>query len=202
MLGKTHMAVGIASALALTQPQSATDFVLAVGGGTVGALISDIDVGTSNSHRDADKIILLSFSALLAVLALDFFLHTRIMERIIQNSGAARILSGVACFLLICAFGKEQPHRSFMHSFPALILLDFAVGLIWQPLVLCFSIGFLSHLATDILTKRKLRLFYPSNRGFCLGLFHAHGIANRVLFWCGCAVAVSESFLFLTRIFH
>ena len=51
MLGKTHMAVGIAATLAITQPSGVSELVLAVGAGSLGALISDIDVGTSNSHR-------------------------------------------------------------------------------------------------------------------------------------------------------
>ena len=73
MLGKTHMAVGIAATLAITQPSGVSELVLAVGAGSLGALISDIDVGTSNSHRDADKITALSVVVVLAVFAMDYF---------------------------------------------------------------------------------------------------------------------------------
>lgn len=192
MLGKTHMAVGIAATLAITQPSGVSELVLAVGAGSLGALISDIDVGTSNSHRDADKITALSVVVVLAVFAMDYFCNTQIIERIIGSSGYLRIIAGLLLFIGICAFGKEQPHRSFMHSFLALILLSFALGLIWEKAVIYFAIGFLSHLATDIFNKKKVRLLYPMKGGVSLGLFHAYGLANDIFFAIGSIVAVIE----------
>lgn len=192
MLGKTHMAVGIAATLAITQPSGISELLLAVGAGSLGALISDIDVGTSNSHRDADKITALSVVVVLAVFALDYFCNTQIIERIIGSSGYLRIIAGLLLFIGICAFGKEQPHRSFMHSFLALILLSFALGLIWENAVIYFAVGFLSHLATDIFNKKKVRLLYPLKGGVSLGLFHAYGLANDIFFAVGSIVAVIE----------
>ncbi len=192
MLGKTHMAVGIAATLAITQPSGISELLLAVGAGSLGALISDIDVGTSNSHRDADKITALSVVVVLAVFALDYFCNTQIIERIIGSSGYLRIIAGLLLFIGICAFGKEQPHRSFMHSFLALILLSFALGLIWEKAVIYFAVGFLSHLATDIFNKKKVRLLYPLKGGVSLGLFHAYGLANDIFFAVGSIVAVIE----------
>ncbi len=192
MLGKTHMAVGIAATLAITQPSGVSELVLAVGAGSLGALISDIDVGTSNSHRDADKITALSVVVVLAVFAMDYFCNTQIIERIIGSSGYLRIIAGLLLFIGICAFGKEQPHRSFMHSFLALILLSFALGLIWENAVIYFAVGFLSHLATDIFNKKKVRLLYPLKGGVSLGLFHAYGLANDIFFAIGSIVAIIE----------
>lgn len=192
MLGKTHMAVGIAATLAITQPSGVSELVLAVGAGSLGALISDIDVGTSNSHRDADKITALSVVVVLAVFAMDYFCNTQIIERIIGSSGYLRIIAGLLMFIGICAFGKEQPHRSFMHSFLALILLSFALGLIWEKAVIYFAVGFLSHLATDIFNKKKVRLLYPLKGGVSLGLFHAYGLANDIFFAVGSIIAVIE----------
>ena len=192
MLGKTHMAVGIAATLAITQPSGISELVLAVGAGSLGALISDIDVGTSNSHRDADKITALSVVVVLAVFALDYFCNTQIIERIIGSSGYLRIIAGLLLFIGICAFGKEQPHRSFMHSFLALILLSFALGLIWEKAVIYFAVGFLSHLATDIFNKKKVRLLYPLKGGVSLGLFHAYGLANDIFFAVGSTIAGIE----------
>ena len=192
MLGKTHMAVGIAATLAITQPSGVSELVLAVGAGSLGALISDIDVGTSNSHRDADKITALSVVVVLAVFAMDYFCNTQIIERIIGSSGYLRIIAGLLLFIGICAFGKEQPHRSFMHSFLALILLSFALGLILEKAVIYFAVGFLSHLATDIFNKKKVRLLYPLKGGVSLGLFHAYGLANDIFLAVGSNIAVIE----------
>lgn len=67
------MTVGIAAALAVTQPASVSEMILAVGIGGLGALISDIDVGTSASHKDADKITGLSVAVIALALFLDKF---------------------------------------------------------------------------------------------------------------------------------
>ena len=55
MLGKTHMAVGTAAGLLIIQPQNITELILGTGAAMIGSVISDIDVGTSGSHRGGDQ---------------------------------------------------------------------------------------------------------------------------------------------------
>lgn len=201
MLGKTHFAVGVAATMAVTQPASISELILSVGVGGLGALISDIDVGTSASHREADKITMLSVIVVLGVLASDYFLHTGMVDRVIKSSGYGRIVMVLLFFIGICAFGKEQPHRSFMHSFLAGVLLCLAVGMIWEKAVLYFAVGYLSHLTTDIFNKKKVRLLYPMRGGVSLGLFHAYGLANRIFFMVASAVVAIELLMFVVRMF-
>jgi len=200
MLGKTHMVIGIAATLAVTDPRTLTGMVLAIGGGAIGALISDIDVSSSASHREADRIIALAIGMALGVLVMDKFLHTGIIAAVLKDSGKLRCLIGIVLFIVICAFGKEQPHRSFMHSFLALILLSFSVGLVWEEIVPYFAVGFLSHLITDLFNKKKMKLFYPLKSGVCFGLCYAQGAANNTLFTLGCVVSLAEAALFTARI--
>lgn len=202
MLGKTHMAVGIGATVAVTQPTTVKEMILAAGVGALGALISDIDVGTSESHREADKITALSIAVVAAIILSDYFLHTGIVRRIVHNSGYGQILFGIVLFIGTCAFGKEQPHRSFMHSFLALAILSFALGLVWKKAVVYFAVGFLSHLATDIFNKRKVRLLYPMKGGVALKLFHAHGIANQIFFAGGSICVGAELLLFAIGTFR
>lgn len=195
------MMVGIAASVAVTQPATITEMILAVGAGALGALISDIDVGTSGSHRDADKITMLSVRVVLAVIALDYFFHTGIINRIIRGNGYGRVIAGILVFIGICAFGKEQPHRSFMHSLLALVLLCIALYLVWEKAVIYFAVGFLSHLATDIFNKKKVRILYPLKGGVSLGMFHASGIANNIIFAVGSAVVALEIVLFAVKLY-
>lgn len=197
MLGKTHLAVGVAATMAVIHPTDISELILSIGVGGLGALISDIDVGTSASHREADKITMLSVIVVLGVLASDYFIHTGMMEQVIRNSGYGRIVMGLLFFVGICGFGKEQPHRSFMHSFLAGVLLCIAVGMIWEKAVVYFAVGYLSHLATDIFNKKKVRLFYPMKGGVSLGLFHAYGLANHIFFMAASAVVVVELLIFM-----
>lgn len=201
MLGKTHMAVGIAGTLAVTKPQNLKELILAVGIGAFGSVISDIDSGTSESHREADKIELLSFFTIAAVLGLDYYYHTEIVKTVIQSSGYGRIVCGILMFIIICCFGKEQPHRSFMHSFLALALLEAAIALIWKEAMLYFAVGFLSHLAVDLFNKRKVRIFYPRKPGVSLGLFRSDGFMNDMFFLGGGLVAFMELRELVMKIF-
>ena len=116
-----------------------------------------------------------------------------------EDRSILQIVAGCLLFLIVCIFGKEQPHRSFMHSFLALILLDSAIALVFPKLISYFTIGFLSHLILDSLNKKRLRLLYPLKDGFCIGLFSADGLVNRIFYMAGCAAAGVETVIFLIR---
>lgn len=192
MLGKTHMAVGVAAALAITRPTTLAEIVLGVGIGGMGAVISDIDVGTSESHKDADKIIVMATITMIGIGVLDYFFQLGIWNRIKSNRTVYQMVIAVLVFIGICAYGKEQPHRSFMHSFLALGMLSALIAVIYYKAMIYFIVGFLSHLTLDIFNYKKVRLFYPVKKGICFRMFHAHGIANDIMFITGAIVAVAE----------
>ena len=124
-------------------------------------------------------------------------MNTGIVFRIRQSAGTMKLILGILMFVGICAYGKEQPHRSFMHSFLALFLLEISIGIIYPAFMWSFGIGFLSHLASDIFNRRKVRLLYPIPGGFSLGLFSAKGAANSIFLWVACAVIVVELIKFV-----
>lgn len=190
MLGKTHMVVGIASTLALTRPENPVQLLAATAIGAFGAMISDIDVDSSDSHQKANIATLAAVIMVVGVFILDFFFHTNLLQQIISDSNIFRIVTGCLIFVVVCAFGKEQPHRSFMHSFLALAVLSFAIGLVNTSVVKYFAVGFISHLFIDSFNYKKLKLFYPSKKGFCLKLCYANGAANSVLFVIGTIISV------------
>ena len=53
MLGRTHFFIGISAALAVMQPSSMPTLVAGAGAAAIGGMISDIDSGTSQAHREA-----------------------------------------------------------------------------------------------------------------------------------------------------
>ena len=74
-----------------------------------------------------------------------------------------------------------------MHSFAALALLTACVDMIYPDASACFAVGFLSHLALDILNRKPEKLLWPWKKGFCLGLCSARGLVNRILLGFGMA---------------
>lgn len=200
MSGNTHLAVGVATALAVTKPATISELILSAAVGGVGALISDIDTETSGAHKKANRIIMLTMIGIFGIWGIDYHFQTNIFEQIIKNSGYGRIVTGTLAFIVICAFGKEQPHRSFMHSLLAGLLLCLSIHLIWEKAVIYFAIGFLSHLAIDSLNKKKIRLFYPFKGGIAFGLCQAYGLVNYIFFMVASAVIVMEVRLSVMRI--
>lgn len=51
MTGKTHLSVGTAATVCVTQPQTLSSLLLCLGTAAIGSVISDIDVTTSESRE-------------------------------------------------------------------------------------------------------------------------------------------------------
>jgi len=203
MLARTHFSIGAAMSIILTQPDSLSKLVLAAGVGGFGALISDIDIGTSDSHKEANKVIAAVVCLTGIIILCDYVFNLNIENIIMSNSNIMRVIMGGIIFLGVCAYGKDKPHRSFMHSFLAMILLGFSVGLIWVDLAPYFSIGFLSHILIDTLNHKRVKLFYPTkHKGIAFKICYADGLANKLLFWAASTAAAMESVFTIIRIYR
>lgn len=193
MLGKTHFFVGMAAALAVYPPQTMPILVAGTAAAALGGVIPDIDSGTSEAHKDADKIIGVATAIVAAAVVADCIFHIGIYRRIRRDSNVYRVVMGGLFFLVICAFGKNKPHRSFMHSVLALLLLGACVNIVFPDVAKYFGIGFVSHLCIDLLNRRRVRLLWPFGRGFCLRLCSADGVVNR----CMMTVAAAADIIFI-----
>ena len=189
MLGHTHMAVGIATGLLLVQPKSLPELLVGVSAGAVGGLISDIDVGTSKSHKQADIITMGAALIVAIVLLADWLFKVGIQDMLMKNENFVQIFLPTMVFIGICAYGKGTHHRSFMHSFVAFILLTACVGFAVPMAAPYFGAGFLSHIFIDMFNKRKEQLFWPSKKGVCFKLCSSHGKVNKILFYSGTFLA-------------
>lgn len=203
MLGKTHMAVGVAASLLLLQPHTLPELILGAGTAAVGSVISDIDCGTSESSRRADQIIFVLETIVIGIVVVEAHWHLGLYQRLMSNSSVSRIVLACAAFLAICAYGKKTPHRSFFHSFLAGGLLMSSVGVFLPILVPYFGIAFASHLVLDFLNHKGEQLLYPYRKRFSLGICSASGLVNRLFLFCGSVLSVGVTLKLLTgMIFH
>lgn len=192
MLGRTHFFIGISAALAVMQPSSMSTLVAGAGAAAIGGMISDIDSGTSQAHKEADKIMTAAIAVTAIVIFADCKLHVGIYERLMRNSSIARLLTGAMAFIIICTYGSGQPHRSFMHSFLSMFMLTACVNVIYPDAAPYFAIAYASHLALDMLNYRRLRLIWPIKKGFALRLCSSQGLINRLLLSAGMICVVLE----------
>ena len=159
----------------------------------IGSMISDIDSGTSQAHQEADKIMAAVVAVSAVVMILDYKFQVGIYNRLMRDSSIARLVTGILGFLVICLYGRDTPHRSFMHSFLAAGMLTACMDVIYPDAVPYFAVGILSHLALDLLNRRSVKLFWPWKKGYCMGLCSSRGWINHLCMLAGMAVPHESS---------
>ena len=183
--------------LAVLQPVTISQLIIGITASVVGAVISDIDVDTSISSRGINKVAGIYMTLIFIAVVVECLFHVGIVSLIQKNIMWMRIATGIALFMTVCAFGKIQPHRSFMHSLSALLILSGSVALICQAAVPYFALAFISHILTDLLNYKKVRLFYPLQKGVCFKICHAKGFVNSALFAIGTVAIIIEMALYI-----
>lgn len=189
MMSKTHIAVGMATALAIAQTGSVESCVAAVVGGSLGGIIADCDIHPSRAHKDAlvGRLIVVGI-AVVALLA-DRYANAGLCDYLVAHLGVP-LLAGVALFAALTFLGGHTDHRSFTHSLAAMACFCLAVYLAFEPLLSYFAIGYASHLALDITNKQGIQLLWPLRKNLSLGWCRAKGVANTVVMAVGFAVSV------------
>lgn len=188
MMSKTHIAIGVASALAIAQTGSPESCVAAAVGGSVGGIIADCDITPSRAHRDAltGRLIVLGVAA--ASLVVDHYTDAGLCDYLIDHLGLPLVM-GALLFAAITFLGGHTDHRTFTHSLAGLALFCASTYLVCEPLLPYFAIGYASHLALDITNYQGIRLFWPFDVKVSLGFCTAKGLANTIVMVLGYAAA-------------
>ena len=82
MKQSTHIAVATAINLAVFHPIDLNNFTLLIAASSIGGIISDIDVTTSESHKDLEKIIIISFIAIVLCSISEVYFNIGILKNI------------------------------------------------------------------------------------------------------------------------
>ena len=183
MTGKTHLAFGMAVTMLAASPSTVSETVMCLGVASIGSVISDIDVSTSKSRKNLNKIlIIITVSVILLALA-ELIFKIGIVKEISKNSNVMRVIIGIMAMLMICMFGKNCPHRSFMHSILGLVLLTVSAYIILPEFALYMAVSVISHIFLDMFNKKRIKLFYPLKKpAIALRLCSAGGIVDYILF--------------------
>lgn len=189
MMSKTHIAVGMAAALAISPTGSPEACVAAIVGGSVGGVIADCDITPSKAHKDAliGRLIVVAIAAV--ALIADRYYNAGLCDYLIGHLGV-QLVMGIVLFAALTFFGAHTDHRSFTHSLVAMAAFCFAVFLICEPLLPYFAMGYASHLALDVTNRQDIRLFWPLRARVSLRLCRAKGVTNTVVMIVGFAAAV------------
>ena len=188
MMSKTHIAVGVASALVIAHTGSVESCVAAMIGGSVGGIIADCDITPSRAHKDAliGRIIVIAVSVV--SLAIDYWYGAGVCDYLVGSLGVWLIV-GIVLFAALTFVGGHTDHRSFTHSLVGMAAFCGSFYSICEPLLPYFVIGYASHLVLDITNKQGIQLFWPFNTNVSIGLCTAKGAANTVVMVLGIAAA-------------
>lgn len=201
MRGKTHLAGGLALTMLITSPDCISDMAVCLTSAAIGSVISDVDVSTSNSHRELNRVLVICGIAVTAAALIEGIFKIGLVSQITSNSGLMQILLGITAFLIICMYGQRQPHRTFMHSFLGILLLSASVYLIFPKAVIYFVIAMLSHIALDLLNYKKVWLLYPSKKmRLSFKLCTADSVTDTVIFNIAVVLTAIEIILLLKDI--
>lgn len=184
MMGKTHISVGIAAALFVSQPASSAVCLATVLAGALGSITPDIDVHSNSHNRDALIARLIVVGLAIVGFGIDRALGAQFWAYISQIQLSQQAI-GLLGFFGLCAIGRFTPHRSFTHSVLALVLFSLALGLVLPMAIPAFAAGYASHLLLDLLNKMPMNLLFPLESSWCLHLCHADGLTNKVLMVAG-----------------
>lgn len=156
MKGKTHVMLGIAAGVTAISDYSLEKGIIFISSTVLGALLPDIDHPKSKLNQKLlfmkNRIFKFIFYITLSFGCIYFGISL--------NSRLLKILS------ITLAFTGLSHHRGFTHSLLGLLLFSMVVKILAIRYNLIevykgFTIGYISHIVADFLTKGGIELFYP-----------------------------------------
>ena len=183
MLGKTHITVGIAAALAVTHPETVPGVVTAMVGGAVGGWMPDVDCKDIDVDREKGLDIIIDALFIGAFIVVDALVGNGMCQYIRDNWGVV-VWGSLFGLIILGLLGYLTKHRTFTHSFLGMALFCTAVYFFCRPAALAFAIGYASHLFADMFNKLGLQLFFPILKWRpCWKVCASNKKANKILFW-------------------
>jgi len=189
MMGKTHIAIGIATSMIVFHPTDAQSCIIAVTGGALGGTVADVDILKNDYKHDAFIAQTLAIVIAAVSLSIDYILNLGVCNFIISRNLIISIVGFIA-YMILYVIGFISTHRTITHSLLSLILFSIAIRLSCPMLTPAYVVGYLSHLFLDIMNKKKVPVFYPKGKGFCFNWCYANKWANTFFMWAGFSISI------------
>lgn len=190
MTGKTHVSIGVMSALVITHPTTVKELVVCAAVASIGAVISDIDVAKSDSRNKLNHIVVYLLIAIACLVSSEKWLHLGMIQYVKQNQTLYQSCIGIGGLIFICLFGVTTPHRSFMHSILGMCCVGTATFFVYPIALYPMLIAMASHIIIDFLNHKRVRILYPLKAGICFGICKSDGKGNDALFITGIVISI------------
>ncbi|WP_042680064.1 metal-dependent hydrolase [Anaerosalibacter massiliensis] len=156
MTGKTHMAVGIATGLALSTGKPLREQLILLTASAIGSLVPDLDHPKSKLNQRIlvfKNRIFKVLSYLIIGVGL-IYLGSALEDIVFKILGIALMLTGISS------------HRGFTHSLLGFFLFSsivqiYSIRFDLNEIYIGFNIGYILHLVMDFFTPQGIQLFFP-----------------------------------------
>lgn len=182
MLGRTHLAIGLATTAAvITNPHVLPEALITAG---ISSLIPDIDEEHSLIRRKIDIIPGLPLGFPLLLIADYFLWHYKYFS-----------LLAAILFAVYIGFAYFTKHRGFTHSLLGFTTFILMLVLSDKMLLIPAIIGYGMHLVADLMTNAGIELLYPLKRRFGLHLFSTGSIIDQ-------SIGLIATFIFFAMLYQ
>jgi inner membrane protein len=214
MLGKTHIALGLAAATTITSivPVPNLTFIndkpiemcVLVVGTTLGSLMPDIDKIGSKIDIEMKKIITNFMLVLFSIYLISKIFYfdkafpntiSFIYSNIRQSNYSFKV--GLITLISLVIFSKFTKHRTFTHSIIGVSLYTLSIFLLLKSMTIAFFVGYIVHIAADSLTNSGIALLYPfvkdkdgKHHKYGFGLFATSSIYDWLLSVIGTVIVL------------
>lgn len=156
MRGKTHVALGLATALTMSNDQPFKNKIIILAASMLGSLAPDLDHPKALLNQKLLKFNN-NFYRMVFYLSFSLFFIYMYMDKM----ATVYLILGIICLLV-----GVSVHRSFTHSLFGFLAFISVVKIIaleinLNQIYIGFSIGYLMHLIADFFTPKGIQLFYP-----------------------------------------
>ena len=200
MFGRTHIAVGVATSVAILRPDTIPELTAAVAGGAFGGWFCDIDLKKDyigdGIHQDFIWLLII----LIISITTDFLFGEGTCKYLTTHWNIWSMICSLLFFVISLIIFFFAEHKGFSHSILGIILLSALFEIACKPVAPAFAIGIISHVLIDLLTIRGLMLFFPFRIRISLGLCKSGGKVNTFLLIAGTTASFIMIIWFLTRI--
>ena len=190
MQGKTHIAVGVAATLAITQPTTPSTLVASIGTAMCASLLPDIDIESSVAHKRT-KVIGTIFGLAIATIIVGAIYGLFTFDDVLEKIKTNNLTIGIVLFLTTLSFGLLLPHlkfrglvtghRTFTHSILSLLFFSLSIHFVFPEMYLPFTIAYISHIVIDLLNKKKCKILWPLKCGISFNICKSNGATNKVM---------------------
>ncbi len=170
--GRTHAAVGIASAAVLSLILNVKCSYVFFIGAAIGSLTPDIDLNNSTISKYLNKVII----AMSVILSIVLCVHLKPGIYNLQNHF---ISSGLFIISMASLISRLTGHRMFSHSLLGFGAFSYGIYILYRPIFAGFVVGYASHILIDLLNYQGEALVFPFKGSYSFRLCKAGGIMDK-----------------------